>query len=182
MRSLKTLALLSIVVLGLAGCQGADVVSPNQSNLQNGSVLPAGENVVPFHAKVMNTFEVVPPFPPPLTNAIFRGSGKSRPFGSFVLYATSQIDVTVYPNYQTSQGELAFPNGDKVYWTGVGIGVPDPTGTSSAFSGDLTFAGGTGRFSNATGTATYAGVADFIGGTAEWTIDGVIASFGGPGN
>jgi hypothetical protein len=95
------------------------------------------------------------------------------------MYATSQIDVTVFPFNQVTEYVFTFSNGDELHGSSVGIGIEDPPGTV-VFSGDFTIAGGTGRFTNATGNGTYAGSADTFAGIGHFTIDGVISGFGGP--
>jgi len=62
----------------------------------------------------------------------------------------------------------------------VGTAIEDPPGYP-IFSGDSTFTGGTGVFSNANGTDTYSGTADTFAGTGQFDIDGVISGFGGQG-
>lgn len=167
-----------VAVLALAGCRGAAVVDADQQNAQ---VQQSAENTVPFHASLINTIEVVPPFPPPIINAIFEGPGKGSPFGPFTFIGISQVDVTVFPAAQTTDLVLTFRNGHELYMTSAGISFEDPPGTL-VFSGDFTITGGTGHFSNATGSGTYAGTADAVAGVGQSEWNGVISGFGGPGN
>jgi len=131
--------------------------------------------------KVQNTIELVPPFPPPVINAIFPGVGKTSPFGPCEMVATSRIDVTVFPFDQVTTYVFTFRNGHELYASSVGIGIEDPPGTA-VFNGTITFTGGTGHFSNSTGTGTYTGSADTFAGTGQFDIDGTLTGFGGPGN
>ena len=187
--------LVTVLLTGvlLAGCSDEGPVSPNskaelslgQVGLQGrdevDSALPTSNNTVRFHMKGVNTIQAVPPFPPPVINAIFEGPGKSRPFGPFVVYATSQIDITVYPNDQTTDYVFTFMMGDELHATAVGTSIEGAPGTA-IFQGDMTFVGGTGIFKNASGNGTYAGsavLADLMGQTE---YDGVISGFGGQGN
>lgn len=155
---------------------GADQRGPQEA----GAALLKDNNTVPFHMKVRNTIEIVPPFAPPTINAIFEGGGKSRPFGPYVLYSTSQIDVTVYPLAQVTQYVFTFMNGHELHANSVGTAIEDPPGYP-IFSGGITFTGGTGVFSNANGTGTYSGTADTFTGTGQFDIDGVLSGFGGEG-
>lgn len=181
MRSIvKSCLIVVLVVLAFAGCRGADMVGVDNQRAPEHAV-QLSQAAVPFHMSVMNTIEIVPPPPPPVINAVFPGSGKSKPFGPFEMHATSQIDVTVFPFAQTTQYVFTFRNGDELYATSVGIGIEDPPGTA-AFNGEFTITGGTGHFANASGTATYAGTADTFAGTGQFEIDGVISGFGGTGN
>lgn len=158
-----------------------DAVGEDQNGVGEASAnLQKGNNTVPFKMKVRNTLELVPPFPPPITNAIFQGEGKSRPFGPFEFYSTSQIDVTVYPFDQTAEYVFTFMNGHELYASSAGTGIEDPPGIV-VFSGNITFTGGTGIFINASGSGTYAGSADVATGLGQFEIDGVISRFGGQG-
>ena len=158
----------------------ADLAGADQQRAEDAGVLKSGNNTVPFHMKVRNTIEVVPPFPPPTINAIFGGVGKSNPFGPFELHSTSQIDVTVYPFNQVTNYVFTYRNGDELHANSAGIATEDPDGTV-VFSGSITFTGGTGMFSNATGSGTYAGTANTAVGEGQFEIDGDISGFGGPG-
>jgi hypothetical protein len=182
-----------LAVALLAGCSDEGPVSPNseaelslsgaglQGHDEVDSALPTSNNTVRFHMKGWNTIEAVPPFPPPVINAIFEGYGKSRPFGPFVVYATSQIDITVSPQAQTTVYVYTFMMGDELHATAVGTSIEDPPGTA-AFHGDIIFTGGTGRFSNASGSGTYAGTAVLADLMGYSETDGVISGFGGQGN
>ena len=151
-------------------------VGEDQNGVEEFSTtLLKGNNTVPFHMKVRNTIEIVPPFTS--LNAIFEGEGKSRPFGPFEIYATSQIDDSVYPFDQVTQYVFTYMNGHELHANSVGTGIVDPTG-NPIFSGNITFTGGTGNFSNANGTGTYSGTADIAAGTGQFEIDGVISGFG----
>jgi hypothetical protein len=158
------------------------VVGSDQKGTEEASAsLMKANNTVPFHMKVRNTIELVPPFPPPIINAIFEGEGKSRPFGPFELYSTSQIDVTVFPFDQTSEYVFTFMNGYELYASSAGTSVEDPPGIA-VFSGNITFTGGTGIFSNASGSGTYEGTADVAAEVGQFEIEGEISGFGGQVN
>jgi hypothetical protein len=182
MRILRFTAIL-VLLIGLAvvnGCSEEAPLAPTTTDTGGGAALK-GAGTVEFHAKVRNTIQVLPPFPPPTLNAIFEGEGKSRPFGPFTLYATSQVDVTVYPANQVTEFTLTFRNGDQLFAYSAGTSTEDPPGTTQ-FQGEFTWTGGTGIFANVTGSGTYGGTADVVAGVGNWGMDGVIAGFGGPGN
>ena len=158
------------------------VVGSDQKGTEEASAsLMKDNNTVPFHMKARNTIELVPPFPPPIINAIFEGEGKSRPFGPFELYSTSQIDVSVFPFDQTTEYVFTFMNGYELYASSAGTSIEDPPGIA-VFSGNITFTGGTGIFNNATGSGTYEGTADAAAGVGQFEIDGEISGFGGQSN
>ena len=67
-------------------------------------------------------------------------------------------------------------DGDTLFSTFFGIGVPTSTGVS--FSGTETYDGGTGRFSDANGSATLVGSAEFTSpsaGVGQYSLEGTIA-------
>ena len=179
--TLQVCCVLFVAILAMTGCRGEEVVGVDPQGAANAIALQPAENTVPFHMSIRNTIQVVPPFPPPITNAIFEGSGKANPFGPFELFSTSQINVTVFPLEQLAQYVFTFRNGDELYATSAGTAIEDPPGTV-VFSGKITFAGGTGRFSNASGSGTYAGSANLIASTGMFDIDGTISGFGGSGD
>ena len=175
MRMLRITALFAFLcaLLSIGGCS-------DESQVVSAPVDDAAlkGNAVAFEAKIRNTIEFVSP--PPIIHAIFEGEGKARPFGPFTLYATSEIDVTVFPANQETDFILTFRNGDQLFGFAAGTGIEDPPGTNT-FQGELTWTGGTGIFANVSGTGTYAGTADSFALTGDWGMEGVIAGFGGPG-
>jgi hypothetical protein len=180
--TLQVLLVLLVALLALTGCRSAGVVDGDESSAQEPTIVRAdGSATVPFHASIENTVELVPPFPPPIINAIFTGKTRTRPFGFADFVGISQVDSTVLPNAQTTDFTVTYRNGDELHYTSAGIAIPDAMGNSD-FSGDYTIIGGTGRFANATGSGTYAGRFDAATNTGRWTMDGVIAGFGGPGS
>ncbi len=180
MRFLRLSAVLLVAVVALVGCQGTDVINSDQPAAQNYSIVPLENNTVPFHAKVQNSIQVVPPFPPPTINAIFEGQGKSSPFGPFMFVGISAVDVTVFPFNQSTDMVFTYRNGDELHMASHGTGIEDPPGRT-VFSGVFEIVGGTGIFSSATGSGTYAGTADVAAGVGQFDVDGVISGFGGSG-
>jgi hypothetical protein len=66
-------------------------------------------------------------------------------------------------------------NGDLLYTTTVGTATLKPDFSGVNFSNIETVTGGTGRFANATGTATRIGSSTFSDGTGVWVIQGTIS-------
>jgi hypothetical protein len=148
------------------------------------SALVLGNNTVPFRVEVHNTIEVVPPEPDDpetLLRAIFEGYGKMKPFGPFVLYSTSVIDMGDDPNTQETEMVFTFRNGDILNISSWGTAFTDANG-DAVFSGELAIMGGTGRFSNATGSGTYAGTASLYEAIGQYDAEGHISGFGGHGD
>lgn len=179
MRTLKSTAIIALVsaLVIVSGCSEENTLAPTAVDAD----AALKNNTVAFSAKIRNTIEVLPPFPPPIINAVFEGEGKSRPFGPFTLYATSQVDVSVYPFVQTTEWTMTFRNGDQLFGYAAGTATEDPPGTTQ-FQGELTWTGGTGIFASVSGTGTYGGTADTIAGIGNWGMESVISGFGGPGN
>jgi len=125
------------------------------------SVAPAAADdaVVPFHA----TYATQPtPVGPPANGVItlaIPGEGKATHLGESAWYANSWVDMKPYPWIQTGEMEFTAANGDQLFGTFAGEGVPTGA-TSVRFEGKFTITGGTGRFEGVTGTGTYHGTAD----------------------
>jgi hypothetical protein len=63
-------------------------------------------------------------------------------------------------------------NGDQLRHTTTGTVAPGATPAAVTFSGELQFAGGTGRFATASGTATFDGGANLITNTGFFSFNG----------
>ncbi len=85
------------------------------------------------------------------------------------------VDFTPQESLPVMTGTIYFKaaNGDVLIATMDGF-VTSPPDQPVTFEGVLTFTGGSGRFSTATGTAAYAGGADMQTMTGWFTIDGEI--------
>jgi len=180
----RRFALISIILLALlilASCSEDGALAPAASTTDDG--VEKRNNEVPIHFVVDNTIEYPDGEPsPPIIEAIFPGHGRSHPFGPFEMYATSEIDFTVYPQIQTAEYTFTYRNGDQLFASSLGEAVVGDAPNIAVFYGDITFEGGTGRFANASGSGTYEGSADTDAGIGHFTIDGTISGFGGGGN
>jgi hypothetical protein len=92
----------------------------------------------------------------------------------FATYLGRSTFDTVQPlaPYVEFPATLNAANGDELHYTA--IGYPPGDGDPFTFSGTLWFTGGTGRFSNATGSADYEGTASLVTMTGEVTYKGTI--------
>ena len=70
---------------------------------------------------------------------------------------------------------LTSASGDVVHHTTTGVLTPGATASQIEFTGSMTFAGGSGRFANASGTASFSGGADLIANSGAFSMDGLIA-------
>lgn len=193
---MKTLRLTSIftllmVLALLAGCsQEGPVALDTQDNLRAEAIDQKGDSEAivgdqkgnrshSIHMEINNTIEILPPGDDPnILYAAFGGGGHSRPFGKFDLSSYSEIDFSTYPLGQVTDYVFTFRNGDELHAHSVGTAIEDPPGFP-IFDGDIWFTGGTGRFSNTTGSGTYSGTADSAAGVGQFDIDGNISGFGG---
>ena len=83
--------------------------------------------------------------------------------------ASGQLVVTELRNCST----FTAANGDRLLHTTAGA-VEPAGGADVAFSGSMTFAGGTGRFAGASGTATFRGTASLATNTGAFSFDGIV--------
>jgi hypothetical protein len=65
-------------------------------------------------------------------------------------------------------------DGDAIHHTSDGVVSPGVTPTQFNFDGAIVFTGGTGRFTGASGTASYEGTADLAVGTGSFSLEGSI--------
>ena len=112
-----------------------------------------------------------PPFPlPPAIRQIDTGTCRIAHLGRSGFYAEQDIS---YATGSSASADVRFTaaNGDVLRATSVGVFVPNGPGVR--ISGVLTFAGGTGRFANATGEARIEGQVDFSTNTTRFSfVDG----------
>ena len=124
--------------------------------------------------KVFGDCETVfapPPFPlPPAIRQIDTGTCRIAHLGRSAFYAEEDIS---FATGSSTSADVRFTaaNGDVLRATSVGVFVPNAPGVR--ISGVLTFAGGTGRFANATGEARIEGQVDFSTNTTRFSfVDG----------
>jgi hypothetical protein len=125
------------------------------------SVVPAAADdaVVPFHATyATQPTPVGPPANGVLTLAI-PGQGRATHLGESTWYTDSRVDTNQVPFVQTGDMEFTAANGDQLFGSYAGVGIPTGA-TSVRFEGNFTITRGTGRFEDVTGTGTYEGTAD----------------------
>jgi hypothetical protein len=112
-----------------------------------------------------------PPFPlPPAIRQIDTGTCRIAHLGRSAFYAEQDIS---FATGSSASADVRFTaaNGDVLRATSVGAFVPNGPGVR--INGVLTFAGGTGRFANATGDARIEGQVDFITNTTRFSfVDG----------
>jgi hypothetical protein len=89
--------------------------------------------------------------------------------------AVQQVTFGIPPfAIATPQIVYVAANGDELYASFSGLGVPGPDGLTVAFAGTTTYAGGTGRFANATGWSLDTGSASLATSTGALTVRGAL--------
>ncbi len=107
------------------------------------------------------------------------GVGHATHLGKITLSTTETLDFVTSPgSLVIRDGRLVMvaANGDELHWTYEGTGsLPDEDGDSS-LTGTFVITGGTGRFSDATGSGTFQGAGNAVTGAASLSYRGTIAS------
>jgi len=100
------------------------------------------------------------------------GTCQNAHLGRTAFYSDKLINVIA--GTQTTQASFTAANGDSLYAVGSGTNVPSGPGLV-AFTTELTFVGGTGRFERAEGEASVVGQANLIARVSTLTLEGFIA-------
>lgn len=124
----------------------------------------------PLEGSCSATFAVIglDPGPPPIQTIFLDLTCDLSHMGATVGGATQRVTLGIPPwNIATTIVYVA-ANGDELHTAFSGAGFPSPDGTAVAFAGRTDYAGGTGRFANASGWSLDTGSASLI--TSEGTI------------
>lgn len=164
--------LLSIVPgLALAACS---VDAPTSVRLAPGQRLAATADASrPIQGHCALAILSTTPYPaPPVFRQVSEGTCELAHLGRTRVHFIQAVNFG-----NGTQRSLALTytaaNGDVLQAASVGTSVPSPTGVN--FSATITFLGGTGRFTNATGSAYVQGSADLASATSWYSLDGSIA-------
>ena len=158
----------TIVVFSLTGCSADVITGPLDRTLPAPGLSGSATVERPWTGEC----DVAAQFTGPTTLTII-GTCQLAHLGrtSVIEYQTIEPGPTgiAYTNTATYMAA----NGDELRTTGVGVATPTATGLS--LSGIETAAGGTGRFENASGTATLTGAVRFTGPASTigaYSLDG----------
>jgi hypothetical protein len=109
-----------------------------------------------------------PPFPlPPAIHQVDLGTCQLAHLGRSAFFAEQDISFAT-GSAVSSDVRFTAANGDVLRATSAGVFVPNGSGVR--ISGVITFAGGTGRFVNASGDARIEGQVDFITNTTTFSL------------
>jgi hypothetical protein len=131
---------------------------------------------VPFRADFNTVFESTLNFP--IINVHVTGDGEASHLGRTAIETTDQMG-NVITGATTATYHFTAANGEEVVAEFDFVALPTPTGFT--FTGTWEITGGTGRFTNASGSGTLEGRADFTsptGGVGQFTMIGTISSPG----
>ena len=170
---MRTLATpLVFTALMLAACAGESPLAtePDQSGLASAGSLSAAYVATPFRGSCELTVTPLPSTPP-IIRQTDAGTCRLSHLGRAAFEGVLEIDLRT--GTQTGERTLTAANGDQLYLTVMGTSAPAGPGLVS-FVATFTIEGGTGRFANATGTASGEGVANLVTRKTSVTIDGEI--------
>jgi hypothetical protein len=163
-----TIITAGLFALALAACSD-NTPSTAIEGLTNSSLV----NALTTELKVTGHCETSfapPPFPlPPSIHQIDTGTCQIAHLGRSAIFAEQDIS---FATGTATSNDLRFTaaNGDVLRATSVGTFAP--SGPGVAINAVMTFAGGTGRFVNATGEATIQGQVDFSTNTTTFSFVG----------
>lgn len=180
----STLARFILTGLGLgalASCSGDAVTSPaaTQSRTASSRIPSAdarGRASVPISGTCALTVLATIPYPaPPVFKQVATGSCTLSHLGKTTVHFVQLVDFGTQTQHSL---ELTYTaaNGDVLRATSAGTSAPIAGGVR--FSAVISFAGGTGRFANASGSADATGTADLVTGTSQYQLAGWITPNG----
>jgi len=199
-RSIRVLLLLVVLPISLTRCSDQSPVAPTDNDaaqLQSGLVRSASSLAArPIKGDCSTAFTFIDPGAAgqcavfqPVPSAFIAISGQCTVshLGRTELHAVQQLvfllDASGQPVIIQGQpvatqlrncSTLTAANGDALVHTT--IGVVAPTGPAQVeFTGPMAFVGGTGRFAQASGHATFSGTASLATNTGGFSFEGTVA-------
>jgi hypothetical protein len=174
MRALMSLTVLA-TTLTLASCSGDTLTPPRPATLEATPTAASANRALvarPMSGQCVLTLLASVPYPaPPVFRQLATGTCELTHLGHVTVHFVQVVNFAA----RTQQSlELTYTaaNGDVLRAASAGTSVPTATGVN--FSATITFLGGTGRFTDATGEAHAEGSADLAAGTSGYALDGWI--------
>lgn len=158
----------TFLALTLAGCSGDGITGASDRSLEALGLSASSSVERPWKGEC----DVAAEFTSATTLTI-TGTCQLAHLGRTTVVANQTIEPGPNGITYTNTAVYTAANGDELRTTNVGIATPTATGLSLA--GIETAVGGTGRFENASGTATLAGAVRFTGPsstTGTYSLDG----------
>lgn len=178
--SLPTLALACLALLGLAACDGggallpADLADPVQARSTAPPPRPLkGQLTGISMLSPEGRCEGVAGYP---LTATLELTGTLSHLGRVMWTSTDCTSIAGFPEitFIDGTGVITAANGDELYFTYAGSALVGPN-LVAKFTGEATIAGGTGRFSNASGTFDLSGTLGLTDSVVEMQVDGWIS-------
>jgi hypothetical protein len=165
--------LVALATLAAAGCTQDMPLSPD-SAVQFARA--AGEQMRPLQGRCATTYQVIGATETTLT-LLIDGVCQLSHLGRTTTTAVQVVDFAA-GTIHVEHGEYVAANGDRLFFRHDGhLGAPDAQGNPT-FTGTQIFDGGTGRFADASGTATFTGGASLPNemgqGTGHLQLEGWI--------
>ena len=148
--------------------------APGTPQVARAAAVNHGAPTRPIQGRCESVLEPFPDALPPQLPQRVTGTCQLAHLGRVTYDFVHVIDFTTSPiTFTTSTLTFTAANGDVLRAPGVGFAFPNAAGF--AISGTYTFAGGTGRFTNATGYVNFVGQAAVPAFTATLSLVGEIA-------
>jgi hypothetical protein len=166
---LRTVSFVSVLTFALAAC-GSELPSGPLADLDAAQYSAVGQDR-PFKAECHLRIQAPTVLSPGVIAQTDSGECQALHLGNSTL--TSDKVINIIAGTQTIQAEFTAASGDLLRVSGAGTNVMVAPGVVQ-FTADVTFAGGTGRFANATGRATITGQANLAEARSAMVMEGFI--------
>ncbi len=154
--------ILPMFLLALTSCEKEEIqATGNQKQKDRVPGRETGQAIgltVPFNLSCQTAGKVVGSRNGVLTLEI-DGTGKGVYLGEFTWRAESHVNTTRAPYSQTGEMVFRTANGDRLFGSFTGKGLPTEAGVS--FEGTYLITHGSGRFEKSSGSGTYSGFASY---------------------
>jgi hypothetical protein len=152
-----------LLAVTLAACSADSTTNPLSPSYQM--------QATPFQGHCELAIQPATPVSPGVIHQLDLGDCILSHLGKATMISDKIINLAA--GTQVTEITYTAANGDILYANGGGTNQMVAPGVV-AFQGSVTFEGGTGRFTDATGTATFSGVANFAAGRSQLTTSGSI--------
>lgn len=169
--------LLLAVTLAFSACQAESPSAPARPNGADGQALsPSSLSLpsprsLPLRGACEATSTRVTAFNPPLLHQVATAECEISHLGRLSIVNVQSVNVAT--GQQSGQATWRTASGDELHATSLGWATPTDA-TAFRFTGVTTLEGGTGRFSDASGTLHVAGTGDTATGTGSFTFIGTV--------
>jgi len=146
----------ALITITLTGCTTDQISNPSAQSPDS----PSLSKEAPSERPLKGECDVAAVFTSE-TELLIVGTCELSHLGHTTVVAYQTIDPNSFPIAYTNATTYTAANGDELRTTDIGTATPGPDGLT--LSGAVTVIGGTGRFTNASGTADLTGAVAFTG-------------------